>query len=376
MKKVELNIYDIIDDLFKNKKELWEYHEYVHWEDIFESENCHLFIESYLGQAATLPEPDSLAGVLAENHFVQIASNRYQHIVFTFFLGLKIYEKCDSIRTAIDNKFCNSEEFKVGLEKHQKAPFAYIWFLICLFHDLGYQFESNEIQDNAKFDSFENLKEHVTLETYENYSVYLDSLSGVPDYFTFELIDNYYRYRKDYMHSVDHGIVGGMYLFRDLCSIRRMHYKNEPNKVEKGWWKPELEKIFRLASSIVLCHNIFLPDRNSYTKYEKFGLDRLRELAENIVDDEYPSYPIKMEDYPIFFLFGLVDSIEPIKVVKDVEHLKHVFWDIQKDSITISTDLTCVFKDRLLGNVRTLKNWLCQAVDINEFSVKLTISNL
>lgn len=369
----ENNIYYLIDDLFTNKREQWEYHEYAHWEDIFKSENCHLFIESYLGQAATLPEPDSLAGVLSEDHFAQVDANRYQHIVFTFFLGLKIYEKCDSIRAAIDEKFCNSKEYIRGLEKHQKTPFAYIWFLICLFHDLGYQFESNQIQDNVKFNSFKNLKKHVTLEKFGNLSLYLDSLSGVPEYYTFELVDNYYQFRKDDMHKVDHGIVGGMYLFRDLCAIRRLHYKNELQKVEEGWWKPELEKIFKLASSIVLCHNIFLPNCKDYPKYEAFGLGILKELAEKIECNGYQEYPFKMEDYPIFFLFGLVDTIEPIKVVKDTEHLKQVFWDIQKDSIIISTDLTCGCKDRILGNARNLKDWLCQTVDINESSVKITL---
>lgn len=383
----ENNLYDLISDLFKNKRKQWEYHEYALWNDIFEANNCHDFIKSYLGQAATLPEPDSLADILSENHFDQIDSIRYQHIVFTFFLGIKIYEKCGSIRKAIINNFCNAEEYKEALEKHRDdhnnmyRPFAYIWFLICLFHDLGYQFEEDKKGKIRKFDTYTQLVEETILvpknEEEKQFHNRLDVICGVPDFFTQELIEKYYNYRRYGMNTYDHGIIGGMYLFHDLCKIRREHAEKEPKKVKNGYWKKELEEVFRLASSIVLCHNVFLPsnlmDDELIGKYKKFGLDELVHLAEKSKEGQYP---FKMEEHPIFFLFCLVDTLEAIKVVKNTDYLKHISWDIQDDSITISTDLTCGCKDRILDNARSLKDWLCQTVDINKTSVKISFSNL
>lgn len=352
------NIYTLIEEIFIHK-EFWEYKEGTSWGKIFDSTYSPEFIKAYLGHAGTLPEPESLAGVLHENHFREIELIRYQHIVFTFFLGILVYNKCSSIKKAIDDKFCNTPEYQSALEKHQDKPFAYIWFLICLFHDLGYQFENDKKGEIRKFDTFAELSSACYLDnTLEGLLCNLSELSGVPDYFSLDLIGKYYNYRKEGMETDDHGIYGGMYLFRDLCKIRREHTNGA--KKETGFWKDDLEKIFQLASSIVLCHNVFLPDikdLKKVRKYEKYGLDELIRLAENV---ENGQYPYKMEDYPIFFLFCLVDSIEPIKVVKDVNLLHNIFWDIQEDSITVSTNLTCGCKDRILQNASSLKDWLCK----------------
>lgn len=355
------NIYTLIEEIFSHK-EFWEYKEGTGWGKIFDSTYSPEFIKAYLGHAGTLPEPESLAGVLQENHFREIELIRYQHIVFTFFLGILVYNKCSSIKKAIDDKFCNAPEYQSALEKHQDKPFAYIWFLICLFHDLGYQFENDKKGEIRKFDTYTQLEKATTLEdNEEELCNRLDNFSGVPDFFKPELIEHYYNYRRYEMGKYDHGISGGMYLFYDLCNIRRKHYKEEKEKVQNGYWKKDLEKIFQLASSIVLCHNIFLPDNlkdmELIGRYKKYGLDELVRLAENV---ENGQYPYKMEDYPIFFLFCLVDSIEPIKVVKDSKCLKLVFWDIDERQIKVSTKLMCDCKDRIQKYASSLNDWLCK----------------
>lgn len=353
------DLYSLIRGIFRKKK-LWKYRKNPVNQDIFDCNKCEEFIKEYLGQAKTEPEDSFMARILEEGNLV-IDSNRYQHIVFTFFLGILVYNKCNSIKKAIDDKFCNAPEYQSALEKHQDKPFAYIWFLICLFHDLGYQFENDKKGEIRKFDTFANLRKETLLnKTPKGLFKTLSEYAGVPEYFTLELIKRYYRYRVKDMAKYDHGISGGMYLFYDLCNIRRKHYKKEEEKVQKGYWKKDLEKIFQLASSIVLCHNVFLPkikDLKKVRKYEKYGLDELVRLAENV---ENGQYPYKMEDYPIFFLFCLVDSIEPIKVVKDSKCLKLVFWDIDERQIKVSTKLMCDCKDRIQKYASSLNDWLCQ----------------
>ena len=137
----------------------------------------------------------------------------------------------------------------------------------------------------------------------------------------------------------------------------RFFNKIKTDEVKKGWWKTELEDIFRLASSIVLCHNIFLPDAKDYDTYRNYGLGKLKELAENARKSSI--YPFKMEDYPIFFLFCLVDTLEPIKVVKNVDFLKHIIWDFQDECLVVKSELKCGCHYKIMKNASSLSNWLC-----------------
>ena len=117
--------YNLIDSIYC-KPQKWIYSEKLQYDniDIFNPKDCKTFVERYLGSAGTLTYPGSLADVL-ENHTID--DNRYQHIVFTFFIGLAIYKNCESIKNVINEKFCNAKKYKKALEKHQEAPFAYIY---------------------------------------------------------------------------------------------------------------------------------------------------------------------------------------------------------------------------------------------------------
>lgn len=352
-------IKSLIYKIYK-KKDCWVYTNNRDYPDIYDKSQSHKFIKAYLGHAQTEPESGSLAAVLNESNFNRIEEWRYQHIVFTFFLGIVIYKNCDDIRDAIDKQFCKNKKYVKALEKHGDAPFAYLWFLICLFHDLGYQFENEKEGDQREFANYQGLKKQAKLfESPTDISEY----EGVPSYFTEEVIENYYKYRIEVMSKCDHGISGGVYLFHDLCKIRRNKKKDNPQAFEKGWWKDELEDVFKLASSVVLCHNIFLPDEKNMKDYRDYGLDELVKISDKVHNGEYP---FKMEDYPIFFLFCLVDSIEPIKVVKNISLLDKIYWDIEKDSITISTTLTCGCVERVLCNANGLKTWLCRTQKVSD----------
>lgn len=336
--------YNLIDSIYCEPQE-WIYSKKLQCNniDIFNPKDCKTFVERYLGSAGTLASPGSLADVL-ETHTID--DNRYQHIVFTFFIGLAIYNKCGLINNVINEKFCNDNKYRIALEKHQEAPFAYIWFLICLFHDLGYKYEySNLLNTNIKkFDDLINCSkiDDVTI---------IDKLEGVPDFYH-TVVEHYFKYRL-MAEKLDHGICGGFILYHDLCDIRRTHKNNKPRQFNKGYWKDELELIFAYAASVVLCHNIFFAS-NPLTKelYIKF---KLGSLITN------KKYKINLKEYPIFFLFCLVDSIEPIKVVKDVKSLKKISIDINYNTLSFKTTLKCGCGEKILNNINSLNDWLCPA---------------
>ncbi|MCQ2254433.1 MAG: hypothetical protein MJZ29_02970 [Bacteroidaceae bacterium] len=350
------DVIQIIKDI-KIEENKWSYKLFVPSKDLFKKNECRDFIRQYMKSAGTVSNLHEFTCVLDKDDFEGIDALRYQHIVFTYFLGLAIYDKCTSIQKAINDKFCDSEEYKSALRYHQEARFPYLWFLICLFHDLGYQYEKKTINSDKEYEEYEKLHSRLMLSEPPHQ---LSELKGVPEHYTIDdLIKSYYIYRAKIGKKYDHGICGGLHLFYTLCSIRRDKKKSVQQEPDDILWNDELEKIFALASSIVLCHNIYLPKEQDYEKYSNYNLNKLVELSKQVRSDMY-KYPYKMEDYPVFFLFCLVDSIEPIKVVKDVNLLHNIFWDIQEDSITVSTNLTCGCKDRILQNASNLKDWLCK----------------
>lgn len=347
------SIYNRISKYKENNRD-WIYRDNLGVQsiDIFDKSKCKEFIASYLGGAGTLSEPDSLAEVLEiDDDYKNIDKVRYQHIVFTFFIGLIIYDNCRTIRTAIDNNFCDNMMYESALEKHEDAPFAYIWFLICMFHDFGYKFENMRSTTPHKFSTFTDLVKATSISEGDSM---LAHITGVPKFYT-NMIEPYFNYRKYEMGKLDHGICGGMVLYRDLCNIRKKKEEQETQAFKNGFWKPSLEQIFSYAASVVICHNMFF-ESNDSVLYKKYGLTGL-------MKDE-GEYPIKLEECPIFFLFCLVDSIEPIKVVKNVNLLKRITLEITDRTIKFDTTLTCGCADILKKNFTSLNSWLCKVENL------------
>jgi len=85
----------------------------------------------------------TLSGKNAQELFNKIneLDDRAVHVVSTFFLGVYIYENSDLIKCSIDNKM---KKYRDNRRYKSDIKFCFIWFLICLFHDLGYSFEKNK----------------------------------------------------------------------------------------------------------------------------------------------------------------------------------------------------------------------------------------
>ena len=313
--------------------------------DIFDKEKCRSFISTYFDCAGKGAYNNTLLFKLEDRG--DIPDTRCQHIVMTFFYGLLLYEKCSTIKKSVD-LFLSKEKYRKALENHKDAPFAYVWFLICLFHDLGYTLEYKR-GEHREYKTYDSLKEN---------KVWNDSPVGVPKNYNSELLSSYFAWRNlGNAGKNDHGICSGHYLYAEMCAVQ----KNKMNRKDKKWWKDELKDIFNLAAWVVACHNIWTVKEENDEDVANYRAAHLESLIIGKDKEGNLCYKIHLREHPFLFLFCLVDSIEPIKVVKDVNLLDKILLDIADEGIKIDVQLTCGCHDKLLDNIRNLNDWLTKA---------------
>lgn len=325
----------IIENTFRDQS-LWNIYksETLPKINIFTPEGCRDFINSFLKVSKKREENFQLE-VLKH-----LKDDRVQHIVSVYFLGLGIYNTNDYIKRLIDNEF---QEYK-RKEEVEKAfddtmNFAYIWFLISLFHDLGYPIENGDLP----FDIDYILKYGLNK---------LKKISFVPDFYSLELGLNYDNYIKDNFHPHDHGVCGGIKMYDSLCYIRHSSCDEEKDAIEKELWKPELDKIFKFVSWIVFCHNMFFMDRNDTQGTSTYDKYNLKELIK-----EPGEYKIKFQDYPLFVFFVLIDSIEPVKKTKDFKLLDYILLQSKGDKIIIESILDTEKIHSYSDYINRLNSW-------------------
>ena len=230
------------------------------------------------------------------------------------------------MKTLIDNEL---NKYKYALDPfHKDAPFAYVWFLICFFHDCGYAYEKN--LSERQFHCFEELTGK-----YGN----LGRIEGVPALYE-NVIKHYFRYRMDGNgRNVgkgvnDHGIVGAHEMYHHFCQIRAEKRKEAEGKNETNKWVKGLDDVYNLAAWIVACHNIFFANASDKCDICRFSSYHLYPLMKE--DDDYK---ILMAEYPLFFFLHLIDNIEPMKVLGfEEDYLSHINIkvDDSKQAVTIS----------------------------------------
>jgi len=339
------NLLETYKDLFSDSLK-WKYYSDINIDPFISIDSSRDFITRFIelsGKAQDNP--------LFEN-IHKLDDKRIQHIVSIFFLGTHIYYKNSTIRTSIDKVICR---FK-NQNKSSKIEFSFLWFLICLFHDLGY-----EIEDNEKYTNFDEFIDGKV-------KYFLNERVGVPKLYenTFKQYFNY-RLKSDNVNikKPDHGICGGILLFNKLNTIL---IKKQKNNRSKGLsWNKKLINIYRYASWVILAHNMFYIRKgdSNEQEYRRNNLDSL------ILDkDEKPKVNLKKHSF--LYLFLLVDSIDPIKTFNKYENLT----DIR--IVTSSSDLRLivnneVFRNEYFKKVERLKDWLIPEIEISYNTVIIKI---
>jgi len=331
-------------------KKIWDYydpqHEYARIDNPFNHsvdnlDNHKCFIKKYFGIAG---KREVLQQFEVNSEF--FSGERAIHTNSVFFFGLILQEK-----TILKTKIFEGELSKMDYE-----IFPFLWFLSILFHDYGMMIEENSHLIKDKIVTLEDLMKEYSID-----NNLLDKIvENTSDQLT-RLISKYFIYRRFSSKKIDHGIFAGVYLFDRLVKIRRI--KSIQNNSEFSWHE-SLEEYYALSSVAIACHNIWTtrkdsPFESGYIEYE------LRDLV-------VPNFKeISLDNFPLLFLFGLVDTIDPVKIYTRVGFspeiiLTSLYITITKRSMTIinGKDSTLDF-DLIKNATKNLKGWLKVKIDIS-----------
>ena len=278
----------------------WNYYEYPSFSyEEFQNGMCQPFITNYLGKGGKTELP-------VFEYINIIDEKRIWHIVSCFFLGMILYHKIPKLQKYIKKYLTKFPRCEDNNESDEQR-FAYLWMLICLFHDNGYVVEHK--------------KKTVTQSEIEDYLKKFPKNNGfVPSVFSKELLQHYNDYIECKKSHQDHGIICGIEIYSELCELR----KKKENVPTSQYWKKDLEQDFAIVSWIIACHNIFFIDENDIN-LKCYNCKNLKVLIRKDND----SFPITLKKHPIFLLFCLVDSIEPIKVLDGQNALNDIDCDIE-----------------------------------------------
>lgn len=275
--------------------------------------NPHKFSSQYLDYS----DKEKLKSILPESQ------SRLPHAFSTFFIGILIYNNTD---------LYNSPNLKGYSNKYGKFRlFPFIWFITSILHDTYFDDEMNNIKS-----------QDVKLE--DRIKLLSKNTNNVPKYLS-SSIEKYYSYRLK-NDKYDHGIIAGVNLLFKLCSIR------DENKNNSKFWEKKLIKYYFQASQVIAVHNIWLPQENDIVKYQAAGL---YELIKN------KNTKISYKQFPLLFLLGLVDTIDPVKLYDCVAPefvLRNVDISMELTSVKITISRRTKLNLSKLFKLESKLNWL------------------
>lgn len=228
-----------------------------------------------------------------------ILKHRAPHIISTYLLGIII-----------------AESFRIDLNKRDdnNVNFKYLWFLACLYHDIGYVYEENQCCEyliKIQTEGLTSLQEICNIKYLENEEFKT---------YTKEEVNIYLSCRAKCINEstgvIDHGIAGGIMLYDRLI-------KN----FEQAWG--ETKKAHRMNNQITresFCHNGLHFSENHYKYYKKAAdaiiahniwIDTLNKALANEGKEHLQkpesNKPRINKKNQIAFVLALSDTIEPIK---------------------------------------------------------------
>lgn len=241
---------------------------------------------------------------------------KHQHTVALYFLGLHLQGLFDEKLKQKLSRLLPTYGFDSWYD------FRYTWFLTCLYHDTAScieQFSRNTfLPERKKMLDYYLGKLDVQYTPYNHVPL---RERGRLVRFSELLVKNYFYYRMD-RGVLDHGIIGGYYLFDRLYKNFCEQTKNADLVVGKNLIRDGLSyriehlDHFAYIVDAIICHNLWCAyEPNVIETYKEYGLDPLI-IGEDSVNNNWghvQNQKLNVKDYPLQFLLCLLDSIEPVK---------------------------------------------------------------
>lgn len=272
------------------------------------------------------------------------------HTTSIFFLGVILYY----------NTNLKDKVFK-GVNPPGYKVFPFLWFMTSLFHDYAYQYEFDQESQNKILD-LESLKKELDIANF-----LLDIKITGTSKKLFSCCREYFRYRREVMNVVDHGILAGAYLYDRLIKIREA---KEAGNNDSLFWEKALEKQYALSSASIATHNIWLPKKEREEQYKAYNLEYLINFT-----------PIKIKDFPLLYILGIVDTIDPIKAFIDVKSeidekyiLENLLVSFKPNSITfINSENSRLDFKKIICKAMNFYGWLDVEISFskNLLSIKM-----
>ena len=297
------------------------------------------FFKHYLGKGekANMPIIDFIDN---------LSMDRLQHTLSCFLLGVLFYQRSGVIASGINDEL---NRIPINNPETVDERFYYLWMLISIFHDFGYAIENKDVALNK-------------IELEKLIANLRNRPKTIPSIYTKKLLKNYAKYHVCRFGSDDHGICGGIKLYAELCELRK---EKENHLTTECYWGEDLIPSYALAAWTIACHNIWMIEDcekniDTITCYKHLDLSKLIYKTQSRI----------IKGAPCLFLLCLVDSIDPIKIFKDLDILNHITFDFSiAGCIDIHTDGLCQpKKNQYLYIIKGLYDWL---TDVNDTTITL-----
>lgn len=253
--------------------------------NLFEDNNALQFIRNYFESLRSSYALKSPAHKFLEV-LDRITEFRAQHTVASFLLGVVMKEEL-----SLDTR----DWIRIYDIKSSNASFGFFWSLICLTHDVAYNWERNSKKMIAQVSTVEAFCQYNEIQ----YNLLNEAENA-------ELIRNYYRYRAAVSEKIDHGIAGAILIYDALMTF----YYEGIQIPSLNLCGLQLRKNFpdfclRIAETVAL-HNMWRATDKTIDTYREYHLDEL-------IPDGSGREVVFYKDDMLLFLLGFIDTIDPIK---------------------------------------------------------------
>lgn len=302
------------------------------------------------------------------NEFIQLYFKKGGKSVFSF-EGLDYFGKPDERNMHTVSLYILGIYFFDDLYNSKKSDlsrdeFLYLWYMACLYHDIGYAIENSE---DYEYKTLEDFIKQIDLKEKEDIFKKCDNQKLCNK----KLCSGYYNYIMETRNHIDHGIVGGILLYKKLiesyykakAKVKAKADNSNPNDsfhTEDGlYFSPNLFPYYAIAAEAIIRHNMWYLNENNKADYEKYEIEEL--CADN---------KVKASDDIILLLLCLGDIIEPLKKFSyDCNVLNEIDIEINNNVLEIKAAADSTKYVEYLKEIESLEGFVDLSIERRKQSV-------